>query len=59
MMDVNAYGVVALEENALMAIDGGGDGCKELAYAIGYAIGWVVGTVIEAGNEVQPWNIPY
>lgn len=46
MLDVNEYGVVALDERALMAIEGGDGGCAELAYAIGYAVGWLAYNVI-------------
>lgn len=47
MLDVNEYGVVALDERALMSIEGGDGGCEQLAYAIGYAAGWVASKLVE------------
>jgi hypothetical protein len=41
MLDVDDYGVTALDQGALTAISGGDGGCQELAYAIGYGIGWL------------------
>ena len=47
MLDINEYGVVALDENALATIEGGDGGCEKLAYAIGYAVGWVAAKVVD------------
>jgi len=57
MLNVDEFGVVALEENALTAIGGGDGGCEQLAYALGYAIGWVAGKVGEVYTEIEPFTI--
>ena len=47
MFEVNDYGVTALDQGALTAINGGDGGCQELAYAIGYGIGWLANKIGE------------